>query len=108
MRIALKCFNRLYIKPNSLKDSFTWIYVFPNEINPAFFEHYLAYDKNPTSLKKCLQISTTHLTEREIEKWNSILIYTKNVGSYYNEFPTNHNDYIHKQYMIRDYTIKLE
>ena len=109
MKVALKCFNQIYIQSTGkIKDTFTWIYVFPNEINPAFFEHYLGYDKNPTSLKKCLQLSTTHLTQKEIEHWNSILIHIKKVGVYHCDYLTNHNDHLQKQSIIRDYTIKLK
>ena len=108
MNVALKCFNRLYIKPNTLKDTFTWIYVFPNEINPHYYNNYLAKCKNPKSLEDCLHLRTVHLTEKEIEKWFSILTYTINVGSYHCEHPTNHLEHKHLQYMIRDYSIKLE
>lgn len=109
MKIALKCFNQIYVQSSGkIKDTFTWIYVFPNEINSKFFEHYLAYDRNPTSLKKCLQLSTIYLTQKEIEYWNSILIHIKKVGAYHCDYLINQDDHIQKQAMIRDYIIKLE
>ncbi len=109
MKVALKCFNRIYVQSSGkIKDTFTWIYVFPNEINPHYYDHYLASYKNPTSLTECLHIRNLQLTQKEIEKYHSILMHTKNVGAYICDYPSLYNDHSHKQYMIRDYSIKLE
>ena len=108
MRVALKVFNRLYTKQNVLKDSFTWIYVFPSEIHPAYYDHYLASNKNPKSLSECVFLNKYELTEYDSKRFESMMIYTKNVGAYIANYPTTNNDLYQKQYIIRDYNIKLE
>ena len=107
MKVALKCFNRLYVRPNMLKDTFTWIYVFPNELNPTFFDNYLATQKHPKDIKNCRHIGTIQLNENEIEKWKDILKYTKTVGAFYNEYPTHNYNFIQRQYIVRDSYIRL-
>ena len=109
MRVALKVFNRLYTKQNVLKDSFTWIYVLQREVIPTYYEHYLASNKNPKCLSECVFLNKQEFTdENDSKKFESIMIYTKNVGAYITDFQTNNKDLIQKQYIIRDYHIKLE
>ena len=108
MRVALKVFNRLYTKQNVLKDSFTWIYVFQREVNPMYYDHYLASNKNPKSVSECVFLIKHELNEFESFRFQSMMIYTKNVGAYITDFQTNNKDLIQKQYIIRDYYIKLE
>lgn len=108
MKVALKCVNRLYVKPNILKDAFTWIYVFPDDYHLTHFEHYLAKSKYPQSFKDCMHIRTNQLTHNEIEKWRSILTYTKNVGAYYDEYSTGSNNLVQRQYICRYNDIELK
>ena len=108
MRVALKVFNRLYTKQNVLKDSFTWIYVFQREIIPTYYEHYLASNKNPKSVSECVFLNKHELNEYDSKRFESMMIYTKNVGAYIANYPTTNNDLYQKQYIIRDYNIKLE
>ena len=107
MKVALKCFNRIYAPKSILKDSFTWIYVFPNELYPVYYEQYLSNTKHPRDIKDCMILHKVDLEKKEIQYWKEILEYTKNVSSYHKEFDVFNTGMVQKQYMIRDYFIKL-